>query len=229
LVTIPQPIAALLIELPMREIGGQLPSWDELLDQRDWASNNKVAMHLDGARLCSCTEYYQNSLAEIGCLFNSVYVSFYKDLDGSAEAMLAGSDDFVAKERIWTRRLGGNLITLFPDILAAKQGLAEHLPQMAKYVNKAETIAGLFNQHSVTQTIPLSPPCNLFHLLIEQKAALLMPKVEKWTQQHKIALLPLPRTLTDTSCRFEITLGLNALKLNDEDWAKAIASFANAI
>jgi threonine aldolase len=226
---IPLPLAALLLELPMREIGGQLPSWGELLAQQTWAKQHHVAMHLDGARLWSCTEYYQKSLAEIGSVFDSVYVSFYKDLDGIAGAMLAGSTDFISEARIWTRRLGGNLITLFPDILAAKQGLADHLPLMPEYVAKAATIAKLFNQQGAMRTIPLSPPCNLFHLVVEQSADELMPKVMLWSQQHKIALLPLPRTLTDTSCRFELTLGQNALKLSDEDWHKAIASFAKEI
>ena len=227
--SVPLPLAAVLLELPMREIGGQLPSWDELTAQQNWAKQQGVALHLDGARLWSCTEYYQKSLAEIGGLFDSVYVSFYKDLDGIAGAMLAGSHDFISGARIWARRLGGNLITLFPDILSAKQGLAKHLPVMPEYVTKAATIAKLFNQHVKTRTMPLNPPCNLFHLVIQQSAEQLMPKVMMWSQQHKIALLPLPRTLTDTSCRFELTIGQNSLSLSDEEWSKAITSFAKAI
>jgi threonine aldolase len=226
---VPLPLAAVLLELPMREIGGQLPSWNELEMQQKWARQNDFALHLDGARLWSCAEYYQKSLAEIAGLFDSVYVSFYKDLDGIAGAMLAGSADFISKAKIWTRRLGGNLFTLFPDILAAKQGLATHLPVMPKYVAKAASIAKLFNQQTNIHTIPLNPPCNLFHLIIEQSAEELMPKVMHWSQQQEIALLPFPRTLTDSSCRFELTIGQNALSLSDEEWAKAITSFAKQI
>ncbi|MFQ3197885.1 MAG: threonine aldolase [Paraglaciecola sp.] len=227
--TITLPLAALLLELPMREIGGQLPTWDELNAQQAWARQQGVALHLDGARLWSCTDYYQKSLAEIGSLFDSVYVSYYKDLDGIAGAVLAGSTDFIGQARIWSRRLGGNLITLFPDILAAKQGLAVNLPLMPQFVAKAGAIAALFNQQAGLRTIPLNPPCNLFHLVIDQNANELMPKVIRWSEKHKIALLPLPRTLTSTSCRFELTLGQHALKVSDEDWHKTIASFANEI
>jgi len=223
------PIAALLLELPMREIGGQLPTWNELKAQQEWAKQQGVALHLDGARLWSCSEYYQKSLADIGNLFDSVYVSFYKDLDGIAGAMLVGSVDFIREARIWTRRLGGNLVTLFPDILAAKQGLTDNIPLMPEFVAKAATIAKLFNQQIPTRTIPLDPPCNIFHLIIDQSAKALMPKVMEWSKKHQIALLPLPRTLTDTSCRFELTIGQNALKVSNQDWQKAIASFANDI
>ncbi len=227
--TIDTPIAALLLELPMREIGGQLPTWKELKAQQNWCRKKGVALHLDGARLWSCSEYYQKSLAEIGSLFDSVYVSLYKDLDGIAGAVLAGSTDFINEARIWTRRLGGNLITLFPDILAAKQGLTDNLPLMPEFVAKTATIAKLFNQQVPTRTIPLSPPCNIFHLVIDQPPKELMLKVMKWSEQHRIALLPLPRMFNDTSCRFEITIGQNALKISNEDWQKAIASFANEI
>ncbi|PKI17594.1 threonine aldolase family protein [Colwellia sp. 12G3] len=227
--TIHIPLAALLLELPMREIGGQLPTWKELEAQQKWAKSQGIALHLDGARLWSCSEYYQKTLAEIGSLFDSVYVSFYKDLDGIAGAMLTGSAEFIDEARIWTRRLGGNLITLFPDILAAKQGLTDNIPLMPDFVAKAATIAKLFNQHFPTHTIPLCPPCNLFHLVIEQSAKELMPKVMKWSEQYNMALLPLPRTQTDTSCRFEISIGQNALKVSNHDWQKAIASFAHDI
>ena len=222
-------IAALLIELPMREIGGQLPSWEELQNQSQWAHKNNIAFHLDGARLWSCEAYYDKSLAEIAGLFDSVYVSFYKDLDGIAGAILAGSKTFIKKARIWSRRCGGNLITQFPDVLAAKTGLDKHLPLMPKYVAKAKCIAEYFNQQENISVIPESPPCNLFHLVIQQADSDLMPKVASWSQQNGIALLPLPRTYDKDHCRFEITIGQNGLALSDEQWKVAIKSFVDFI
>src|SRR5207244_2820074 len=43
--------AALLIELPAREIGGRLPGWDELEALAALARERGVKLHLDGARL----------------------------------------------------------------------------------------------------------------------------------------------------------------------------------
>src|SRR5690554_3010580 len=73
-------LAAVLLELPMREIGGQLPSWEELQAQVQWARAHDIAVHFDGARLWQCPAYYQRSLADICALADSVYVSLYKDL-----------------------------------------------------------------------------------------------------------------------------------------------------
>src|SRR3954469_2525021 len=46
-----EPVAALLLELPQREIGGRLPEWEDLVAQIDWTREHDVASHLDGARL----------------------------------------------------------------------------------------------------------------------------------------------------------------------------------
>ncbi|MFQ6372854.1 threonine aldolase family protein [Shewanella sp. YIC-542] len=221
-----QPLAALLLELPMREIGGQLPSWDDLLAQAQWAKAHNVALHMDGARVWCCSSYYQRSLAEIGGLFDSVYVSFYKDMGGIAGAMLAGSTAFIAQARIWCRRCGGNIFTQFPEVLAAKAGLEKHLPAMAEYVRKAGLLSECFRQQAGIEVIPHHTQGNLFHLLINQPAETLMPKVDTWSRQHRVAILPLPRTMTRDSCRFEITIGENALAQSDLAWQQAITRFA---
>ena len=46
-----EPPAALLLELPQRDLGGQLPAWDDLAAQVAWARERGAAAHLDGARL----------------------------------------------------------------------------------------------------------------------------------------------------------------------------------
>ncbi len=80
-----------LIELPEREIGGQLPPWDELVDLCDWADERGVMTHMDGARLWECNWFVADPTQEIAALFDTVYVSFYKILRGLPGAVLAGS------------------------------------------------------------------------------------------------------------------------------------------
>src|SRR3712207_1459002 len=43
--------AALLVELPQRDLGGQLPPWDDLVAPVDWPRDRGAAAHLAGARL----------------------------------------------------------------------------------------------------------------------------------------------------------------------------------
>jgi threonine aldolase len=46
-----EPAAALVLELPQRDIGGQQPAWADLQAQTGWARDHGAAVHLDGARL----------------------------------------------------------------------------------------------------------------------------------------------------------------------------------
>ena len=56
-------------------------------------------MHMDGARLWGCEPFYGRTLAEIAGLFDTVYVSLYKQLGGIAGCCLAGPEDVVAEVR----------------------------------------------------------------------------------------------------------------------------------
>src|SRR4051794_39579409 len=61
--------AALLIELPQREIGGQQPPFEELREQLAWARERGAATHLDGARIWEAAAGYGKTVAEIAALF----------------------------------------------------------------------------------------------------------------------------------------------------------------
>ncbi len=154
---VPGRLGALLLELPQRGIGGQLPSWSDLCAIAVWASETGVPLHLDGARLWETGPFYGKPYAAIASLFGSAYVSFYKGLGGVAGAALAGPADFVAEARIWQRRHGGNLVHLFPFVCSAKAGLAERLEKMPAYREKAVEIARALSEVDGIAIVPEPP------------------------------------------------------------------------
>ena len=109
------PLSAIVLELPMREIGGQLPLWEDLVKQRDIAKSRSTKLHLDGARLWETRAFYRDqSYADIAALFDLVYVSFYKGIGGLAGAMLLGDEAFIAEARVWLTRHGGTIFQQYP-------------------------------------------------------------------------------------------------------------------
>ena len=94
-----EPIAAVLLELPQRDLGGRLPAWEELVTLCDKVRELGAALHLDGARLWQCGPFYERGLAEVAALFDTVYVSFYKDLGAAAGCALAGPRDVLDEAR----------------------------------------------------------------------------------------------------------------------------------
>ncbi len=163
---ITEPIGALLIELPQRDLGGQLPSWEALSEVIAWAREHGIPTHLDGARLWECQPFYQREYAEIARLFDTVYVSFYKILGGIAGSVLAGPADVIAESRIWQRRHGGNLIHLYPYVLSAQKGLRERVQRMESYHAKAKEIAALLTSFSEITIVPNPPHTNMMHLFL---------------------------------------------------------------
>ena len=138
-------IACLLLELPQREIGGELPPFEELVAIHEHCREKGIHLHLDGARLFESLPYYEKEASEICALFDSVYVSFYKGIGGIAGAILAGPKAFCDTSKVWKRRYGGDLISLYPYILSADYYYELRKDKMAEYRNEAVRLAARFN------------------------------------------------------------------------------------
>ncbi|WP_053734503.1 low specificity L-threonine aldolase [Nocardia sp. NRRL S-836] len=138
----PEPFGTLLLEVPDREAGFVLPSWDDLVATVDAARDRDAVVHLDGARLWESVHGLGKPLDEIAGLFDSVYVSFYKSLEGISGAALAGSADFVQQARVWRHRYGGMLFQQWPAAVSALHGLDTVLPRLGAYVEHAKVVAG---------------------------------------------------------------------------------------
>jgi threonine aldolase len=162
-----EPLAAVLWELPQREIGGQLPGWEDLKRQVDYARRQGAGIHLDGARLWESAPFYGKSYAKIAALFDSVYVSFYKGIGGLAGSCLAGEEDFIAEARLWRKRHGGTLFGMWPNAAAALAGLKKRLPRMPKYHDHAKRIARALDGVNGIVAVPNPPHANMMRLDLE--------------------------------------------------------------
>ena len=163
---IPGRLAAVLFELPQREIGGVLPPWDELRAQVTHVRSRGAAAHLDGARLWESTPFYGKTPAQVAALFDTVYVSFYKGLGGLAGACLAGPGDVIAEARAWRKRHGGTLFGMWPNAASALAGLRERLPRMAGYHEHAVAIAKALRKVPGVEVLPDPPHTNMMRMLL---------------------------------------------------------------
>ena len=163
---VPGRLAAVLFELPQREIGGALPSWKDLQEQVAYARSRGAAVHMDGARLWESTPFYGRTPAQVAALFDTVYVSFYKILGGLAGACLAGPDDVIAEARAWRKRHGGTLFAMWPYAASALTGLRKRLPLMARYHRHAVAIAKELRKVKGVQVLPDPPQTNMMRLLL---------------------------------------------------------------
>lgn len=138
---LPEPFGTLMVELPLRDAGFLLPSWEELEELVEAARDRDAVVHFDGARLWETTVHFGRTLPEIAGLADSVYVSFYKSLGGLSGAALAGPASLVAEARVWRHRYGGQIFQQFPQALSALAGLERELPRLPSYVAQARMVA----------------------------------------------------------------------------------------
>lgn len=185
---LPGPLAAVSLELPLRDAGYLLPSWEELVAFSDRARERGVPLHLDGARLWESQPHLGRPLREIAALADSVYVSFYKGLGGLAGAALAGPEDLVAQARRWQTRHGGTLFTLLPYAVAARHGLATRLPRMAAYVGRARELAAGIAGVAGVRLLPEPPHTNAFRLFVEAPVEALDAAVLEAMERDRVAL-----------------------------------------
>ncbi|HKJ54351.1 MAG TPA: beta-eliminating lyase-related protein, partial [Nitriliruptoraceae bacterium] len=202
------PLGAILWELPQRELGGVLPEWDDLVAQVDWARDRGIATHLDGARLWMVPPHYDRDLAAVAGLFDTVYVSMYKDLGGLPGCVLAGPDDLLARVRTWRHRHGGRLHAMWPQAASGLAGLRRHLPRMADYAAHARALAGAVSDVDGVHVVPDPPQTSMFHLWLDVDPTVLERRLVAWSRQSELAtwIGPDPAPLSGWSV-LEVSVG----------------------
>ncbi|RED55549.1 threonine aldolase family protein [Cohnella lupini] len=216
-------IACLLLELPQREIGGQLPEYEELEAISALCREKGIKLHLDGARLFEILPYYGKSAEEICRLFDSVYISFYKGLGGVAGAILAGESDFTEQSKTWKRRHGGDLISLYPYILSADYYMKLRLPKMERYYKEAIEMAAMYNQCHAVYTIPEVPVSNMFHVHVDLPKEELERILIDVSELTDIGFAGYITEKDDKGCVFEVNIGDRYASLPQEKLREAFA------
>ena len=219
------PLACLIVELPIREAGGQLPSWDELEALKDACRQRSIALHMDGARLWETRVFYGRPYADICDGFASVYVSAYKGLGGVAGALLAGDEDFIAEARVWRRRMGGTLVHLSPMIASAAMRLDARLAQMeachARAVRLADALAGVAG----LRVNPAGPHTNMMHLYFESPAEAVLERRDAIAERDGVWLTGAKPAEVPGWSVGELYVGDTLLSLSDEvvvAWLRAL-------
>jgi len=224
LAQVSEPLAALVVELPTRENGGQLPTWHELLELCDLAHSRDMPVHLDGARLWETQAHYDRPFPEICALFDSTYVSFYKGIGALSGAMLLGPGDFVKEAAIWQRRQGGNLFSLLPNWASAAMRLDARLERFRAYRTRAIELAQALSPIEGLRVNPDPPQVNMFHLWFDAAPDALLEARDQVAEERGVWLFGgvRPGELSGSS-RTEIYVGEAALQLEVDEVASAFA------
>jgi threonine aldolase len=170
LATVGEPVAAVLIELPQRDLGGVLPEWDELVAQVQWARAHGAATHMDGARLWEAAPFYaataSKSIADVADLFDTVYVSFYKGLGAIAGCCVAGDRETIEELKLWRIRHGGRAFGLWPYAASALSALRLRGDRFTGYYEHAQKIARVLKRIDGIEILPFPVQSPMMHVRV---------------------------------------------------------------
>ena len=217
-----EPPAALVLELPQRDLGGTLPDWDDLLAQTAWARDRGAAVHVDGARLWEAAAGYGRPPAELAALFDTTYVSFYKGLGALSGCCLAGPEDVVAEVREWRRRMGGTLFGLWPGAASALHCLRRRLPLMPAYLARARELADALRDLPEVTVLPDPPQTPMLHLLLRTSPESFVAGARQLAEQG-LWTWPRPMTTGDPDVqRVEWSIGDSTLAMSLAEACEAV-------
>jgi threonine aldolase len=206
-VNLKEDIACLLLELPQREIGGQLPEYETIEAISRFCRDQGIKLHLDGARLYEVLPYYGKSAAEICGLFDSVYISFYKGIGGIAGAILAGGEAFTEESKVWKRRHGGDLISLYPYIISADYYFDQRVSKMDQYYEGAKELAAHFNDCEGISTLPEKPVSNMFHVFFHYPQKQVESILIGVYEETGVGLTGYVKEVSENECAYEVSIG----------------------
>ncbi len=227
-----EPFGTLFLELPLREAGFVLPSWEELVAVTDAARERDAVVHVDGARLWECTTHFGRSLAEIADLTDSVYVSFYKSLGGFGGAALAGPRTLVDEAKAWRHRYGGQILQQFPTVLSALIGLEKELPRLPEYVAHARVVAAALREGFAGAGLPWvrvhpeEPHTHEFQVWLPYEADALMDAGTVQAEETGVSLFPQVWVRGGPGLSFtEVAVGAPGLEWTADDVRAAVTDF----
>ncbi|WP_306393681.1 threonine aldolase family protein [Telluria beijingensis] len=230
LAAVPDRLGAVKLEIPMREIGGQLIDWDELEAIKRHCRTQGIHLHMDGARLWEAAAGYGRDAAAIAAGFDSVYVSLYKGIGGLGGAMLLGSRAFVDRCAEWFRRQGGNVIHRSPYIVAAAMQFDERLAAMPAYFARTQWLFEVLRGYPQLRVNPAAPQANMLHLHLPASRERALAVRDVLAREHGVWMFNRAAhgALLDTSV-VEIYVGDNLLALPDDAVRAALDRFALAL
>jgi threonine aldolase len=181
-----EPLGVVSVELPVRWLGGQLQTWEQLEELKRTCRERGVKLHMDGARLWESQPYYGRPYAEICRGFDSVYVSFYKMVGALGGAMVLGGRDFIRTARIWRHRHGGNLFQMTPYVASAAMRLDEALARIPGYVQRARSFTEVLAADPRVTVLPRPTQTNLFRVFLRGEPAALSRQRDRIAKEDGI-------------------------------------------
>ncbi len=160
------PVGAISIESPVRRHNNAVFDYEEMKKISAFAREKNIGMHLDGARLFNAVVHTGIEVKKFSGLFDTVYISMYKDFNAPSGAILAGTNEFT-KDLYHTRRMfGGGMPQVWPFAAIALQYADSFIPEYKKALKNADAFFTLLTKDPAFEIERIPNGTNVYILKI---------------------------------------------------------------
>ncbi|SEJ50783.1 L-threonine aldolase [Dyadobacter koreensis] len=141
------------LENTMNKGGGSYYDFNEIRKISTVCDQNKLAFHLDGARLFNALVETGESAKQYGEVFDSISICLSKGLGCPVGSLLLGTQELITKARRFRKVMGGGWRQAGFLAAAGIYALDNHIQRLKEDHNRARTIGEIFLQKSEVEEI----------------------------------------------------------------------------
>ncbi len=143
--------------------GGSCYDFEELKKIRAVCDENRLAYHLDGARLWNALVAKNETPKQYGALFDSISVCLSKSLGCPVGSLLIGKKDFIKKSRRIRKVFGGGMRQAGFIAAAGLYALEHHISRLAEdHAHARELAAAIEKKDFVKKILPVETNIIIF-------------------------------------------------------------------
>ena len=155
-------IGAISVESPVRRRNNEMFDFNEMVKISEYARSNGIKMHLDGARLFNAVAHSGIPAKEYASLFDTVYISLYKDFNAASGAVLCGPKAF-SEELYHTRRMfGGGMPQAWPFASVALYFADSFLPDYMEAMKRFRAFSEILKRREEFEIKKIENGTNVF-------------------------------------------------------------------
>ena len=182
---VPARIGVISIETPVRRQADAMFDYDEMCRIAQFAREQGIPLHLDGARLFVESVHSGIAPDEYANWFDTVYVSLYKCFNAASGAILAGSAEFTENLYHIRRMFGGSLSQAWPCAAVALQFVDTFIEDYRAAWHQAEILLKTLDAHPQFRSESISNGTHIVRLHVRDTH---LEAFRKQLQQHHIDL-----------------------------------------
>jgi len=164
--------ALVCLENTVNRAGGSYYNLDEIKKIKAVCVENKLPLHLDGARIFNAIVENDYTTTDIGNQFDSISICLSKGLGAPIGSLLIGDKDFIKKARRVRKVFGGGMRQAGYLAAAGIYALDNHVARLKEDHTRAKTIESeLKNLSFVESILPVDTNIVIFNLNDKYTAA----------------------------------------------------------